>query len=73
VGASAAELEERIVKYLAEHLLSSTTTVETEVTGTASRIRELLERPRLRRRQERGEMWFLAATPSASADDGVTE
>ena len=43
VGASDTELEQRIVDYLAEHPLSSTTTVETDVKGTASRIRKLLD------------------------------
>ena len=74
VGASDVELEERIADYLAEHPFSSTTTVETEVKGTASRIRRLLEGPRFDSvAGKRGaRLWCLASTPSASADDGVT-
>jgi hypothetical protein len=74
VGATDAELEERVAEYLAEHPLSSTTTVETQVKGTASRIRKVLERPRFDSvGGKRGaRLWFLTATPSASADDGPT-
>jgi hypothetical protein len=46
VGASDAELEQRIAEYLERHSFSSTTLVTTAVTGTASRIRDLLEGPR---------------------------
>jgi hypothetical protein len=75
VGATDSELEERMIDYLTEHPLSSTTAVETNVTGTASRIRALLDGPRFDSVPgKRGaRMWFLATTPSASADDGVTE
>jgi hypothetical protein len=74
VGASDAELEERVAAYLADHPLASTTTVETDVKGTTSRIRKALERPRFDSvGGKRGaRLWFLATTPSASADDGVT-
>ena len=74
VGASESELEERVAGYLAANPYSSTTTVETEVKGTASRIRKLLEGPRFDSVDgKRGaKMWFLASTPSASDDDGVT-
>ena len=75
MGATDTELEERVAEYLTEHPLSSTTTVETEVMGTATRIRKALERPRFDSvGGKRGaRLWFLAATPSESADDGATE
>ena len=65
VGASDAELEERIADYLAEHPLSSTTTVETEVKGTASRIRKRARRAaiRLRRGQKRGRFVVPGSDP----------
>ncbi|PWU23556.1 MAG: hypothetical protein C5B48_08415 [Candidatus Rokuibacteriota bacterium] len=67
VGASDGELEDRIAAYLAEHPLSSTTTVETEVKGTASRIRKLLESPRFDSVPgKRGaKLWLLAANQTA--------
>ena len=75
VGASDAEIEERVATYLAEHPLSSTTKVETDVEGTATRIRKVLERSRFDSvKGKRGaKLWFLATTPSPSGDDGVTE
>jgi hypothetical protein len=74
VGATDGELEERIAGYLVEHPLSSTTTVETEVKGTASRIRKLLEGPRFDVVDgPRGaKLWLLATTPSASAESEPT-
>ena len=65
VGASDAELEQRIADYLAEHPYSSTTTVETEVQGTASRIRNLLDGARFDNvNGKRGaKMWFLRQHP----------
>jgi hypothetical protein len=63
VGATDAELEERVAEYLAKHPLSSTTTVETEVQGTATRIRKVLDRPRLRRRQTRGSIAVPGSDP----------
>jgi hypothetical protein len=75
VGATESELQARIDAYLAEHPLSSTTKVETEVKGTAGRIRKLLEGSRYDCVDgPRGaKLWLLAATPSASNNDGVTE
>jgi AAA domain-containing protein len=75
VGASDLELEQRVADYLTEHPFASTTTVETEVKGTATRIRRVLEGPRFdSMKGKRGaKLWLLASTPSASADDGVTE
>jgi hypothetical protein len=72
VGASDSELEERVADFLAERPYSSTTTVETEVKGTASRIRKVLEGPRFDSvAGKRGaKNWFLTSTPSASANDG---
>jgi hypothetical protein len=73
IGASDAELEQRIADYLAEHPYSSTTTVETEVQGTASRIRKLLDGARFDNvNGNRGaKMWFLASTSSSTSSDGV--
>jgi hypothetical protein len=72
VGASDSELEQRIADYLTEHPYSSTTTVETEVQGTASRIRKLLEGARFDNvNGKRGaKMWFLRSTPSSASHDG---
>jgi hypothetical protein len=74
VGASDAELEQRVVDYLAEHPLSSTTTVETDVKGTASRIRRLLEGPKFDCVDgARGaKLWSLATTPSSAAEGEPT-
>lgn len=75
IGASDTELEQRIADFLTAHPLSSTTAVETKVKGTATRIRQLLDGPRFDsiKGQRGAKLWVNATTPSASANDGVTE
>jgi hypothetical protein len=74
VGASDVELEERMAEYLADHPASSTTRVETNVKGTATRIRKLLEGPKFDCIDgKRGaKLWFNASTPSPSAESEPT-
>jgi hypothetical protein len=74
IGATDSELEQRVADYLAENPFSSTTAVETEVKGTASRIRKLLERPQFDCVDgPRGaKLWTLATTPSPSAESEPT-
>jgi AAA domain len=73
VGATDSELEARIDTYLTEHPLASTTAVETDVKGTASRIRTLLDSGRYDSvKGPRGaRLWFLPSTPSSTYRDGV--
>ena len=73
-GASDSELEERVVVFLAAHPASSTTKVETEVEGTASRIRKVLEGPRFDcfKGPRGAKLWVLTATPSPSAESEPT-
>jgi AAA domain len=74
VGATDVELEQRIVDFLTDHPGSSTTTVETEVKGTSSRIRRLLEGPRFDcfPGPRGAKLWLLSTTPSASAENEST-
>jgi hypothetical protein len=74
VGATDMELEQRITDFLTEHPASSTTTVETEVKGTAARIRRLLDGPKFDCVDgPRGaKLWFARTTPSPSAESEPT-
>jgi len=73
-GASDDELRTRIDEFLAEHPWSSTTTVETSVKGTATRIRALLDGGRYDSvKGPRGAtLWHFAFDPVGRSDDGVT-
>jgi hypothetical protein len=75
VGASDAELEERIADYLAEHPWASTRSVIGHVTGTQSRIRELLNGERFDCvRGPRGSLlWNLTSDRVVEDDDTPTQ
>jgi hypothetical protein len=74
VGVSDGELRTRVDDYLAAHPWSSTTTIETEVTGNAKRIRAVLEDGDYdSAKGPRGAiLWNHAPDPVLGSEDGRT-
>jgi AAA domain-containing protein len=66
-------LDARLAEYLAEHPMSSTTTVVAEVKGEDRCLRMLLKSDKYDAipAPKGGQLWFLAATPASRSDDGT--